>query len=47
MYDENVWQDVENDNSVSIFEEEQEYNEYLDYLEECCGEQELPEDYNF
>jgi hypothetical protein len=26
---------------------EQEYNDYLDYLEQTMGEQELPEDYKF
>lgn len=25
----------------------EEYNEYLDWLEEASGEQELPEDYKF
>lgn len=27
--------------------DEQEYNDYLDYLEQTMGEQELPEDYQF
>jgi hypothetical protein len=27
--------------------DEQEYNDYLDYLEQTMGEQELPEDYKF
>lgn len=27
--------------------EDQEYNDYLDYLEQTMGEQEMPEDYKF
>lgn len=27
--------------------DEQEYNDYLDYLEQTMGEQEMPEDYKF